>query len=188
MRLLAPVLAIAAVAVLGVVALQYEKRANEHRLAGVASEIAGRDVDVHCPGPMQKLVDISPNAGSVYFDAQGRPAEYTDLNDETCTTLSDFAEGKTGPQDSLRVARALHVLAHESFHLAGVRGEAEADCFGVQRVAFAAGRLGADPGEAERLAAIARRDRAISAPPDYRSAACFDGGPLDLDPASNAWP
>lgn len=188
MRLLAPVLAIAAVAVLGMIALQYEKRANEHRLAVVASEIAARDVEVHCPGLMEKLVDISPNAGSVYFDAQGRPADYTDLNDDTCSTLSDFAEGKTGPEDSLRVARALHVLAHESFHLAGVRGEADADCFGMQRVAFAAGRLGADPREAERLAAIARSDRAVSAPPDYRSPACYDGGALDLDPVSHTWP
>jgi hypothetical protein len=187
-RLLAPVLAIAAVAVLGMLALHHERRANEHRLAAVASEIAGREVDVHCPGMMEKLVDISPNAGSVYFDAQGQPADFTDLNDETCSTLSDFAEGKTGSEDALRVARALHVLAHESFHLAGVRGEAEADCFAMQRVAFVAGRLGADPEEAERLAAIARSDRAVSAPPDYRSPACFDGGALDLDPASHTWP
>jgi hypothetical protein len=161
---------------------------TEHRLAEVASDIAGRPVEVRCPGLLQKLVDISPNSGSVFFDAQGRPANYTDLNDQTCSTLDRFAEGKTSDEDSLKVARALHVLAHESFHLAGVRNEAEADCFGLQRVAFTATRLGADPDEAQRLATIAKADRAMSAPPEYRSGACFDGGPLDLDPTSQAWP
>ena len=188
MRLLAPVLLFAAVPVLGIMAVQHEHRTNEHRLAAVASDVAGRSVDVHCPGLLQKLVDVSPNSGSVYFDAQGRPADYTDLNDATCSTLDRFAEGKTGGGDSLKVARALHVLAHESFHLAGVRNEAEADCFGLQRVAFTAAELGADPDEAQRLAAIAKTERAVSAPPEYRSSDCFDGGPLDLDPASQVWP
>jgi hypothetical protein len=187
-RLLAPVLAIATIPLLGILALQHEQRANEARLAAVASQIARREVDVHCPGLLEKLVDISPNSGSVYFDAQGRPADFTELNDKTCSVLSDFAEKGTGSADSLQVARALHVLAHESFHLAGVRGEAEADCFALQRVAFVASELGASSPEAHRLAAIARADRAVTAPPDYRSPACFDGGALDLDPASPTWP
>jgi hypothetical protein len=187
-RLLAPVLLVAAVPVLGILAMQNEKRTTEHRLADVASDIAGRSVEVHCPGLMQKLVDVSPHSGSVYFDEQGRPADYTELNDETCSTLDRLAEGTTDAGDSLKVARALHVLAHESFHLVGVRNEAEADCFGLQRVAFTATRLGADPDEAQRLAAIAKTDRALSAPPEYRSGDCFDGGPLDLDPATHVWP
>jgi hypothetical protein len=187
-RLLASVLLVAVVPVIGIVAMQHEKRTNEGRLAAVASQIAGRDVDVHCPGVMQKLVDVSSNAGSVYFDAQGRPGDFTELNDETCATLTRFADGDTSADDSLRVARAVHVLSHESFHLAGVRGEAEADCYGVQRVAFVAGELGADPAEAQRLAALARADRDVTAPSEYRSPDCFDGGRLDLDPASATWP
>ncbi len=188
MRLVAPVLLVAAVPLLGVLAMQHEERLNEDRLAAVAEQIAGRSVQVHCPGFLQKLVDISPNSGSVYFDAEGRPGDFTELNDETCSALEGLAEAEVGPADSLRRARALHVLAHESFHLAGVRNEAEADCFGLQRVSFTARELGADSAEANRLAAIARADRAFSAPAEYRSAACFDGGPLDLDPASSVWP
>jgi hypothetical protein len=187
-RLVSPVLLVALVPVLGIFALQHEKRVKEERLAAVASQIAGRDVAVHCPGLAQKLLDVSSNAGSVYFDAQGRPADFTDLNDETCSTLSNFAEGDTSADDTLRVARALHVLSHESFHLAGVQGEAEADCFGVQRVAFVASELGAERAEAARLAAIARADRALTAPSEYRSPDCYDGGRLDLDPASPVWP
>lgn len=188
MRTLAPVLAVAVVPVVGLMALHHEQRANEQRLGEVASAIAGRPVEVHCPGVVQRLVEVSPNSGSVFFDGDGRPSDYTELNGETCSTLDDFAEGQTGSGDALRVARALHVLAHESFHLAGVRNEAEADCFGLQRTAFVAERLGAGLEEAHRLAALALAERARSAPVEYRSPACYDGGPLDLEPGSPVWP
>ena len=186
MRPLTPILAALAVPLLVVVALQQEQRQNESRLGKVASEIAGRKVSVDCPGLLGGLV--SPNAGTVYFDEEGRPASFTDLDEETCSTLDRFAEGNTGPADEREVARALHVLAHESSHLAGVRDEAAADCFGLQRTAVAAEDLGADPAEAERLARIALAERALTAPTDYRSAECRDGGALDLDPGSSVWP
>jgi hypothetical protein len=184
--MLAPFVAVAAVPVLGFMAIHHERRANEQRLAHVASAIAGRSVEVHCPGLVQRLVEISPNSGSVYFDADGRPGNFTELSAETCSTLDDFAEGHTGSADALEVARALHVLAHESFHLAGIRNEAEADCFGLQRTAFVARELGAEPTDAQRLADIALADRARAAPPEYRTPACYDGGPLDLD--VDTWP
>jgi hypothetical protein len=133
-------------------------------------------------------VDVSPNSGSVYFDSVGRPGSFTELNAETCAALDDFAEDAAGSGDTLKMARALHVLAHESFHLAGVRNEAEADCFGLQRTAFVALELGADPADAQRFAQVALADRARTAPPAYRSPACYDGGPLDLDPGSSVWP
>lgn len=92
MRLLAPVFAVAAIPLLGILALQHQQRGNERRLAAVASQIAGRPVEVHCPGVLKELVDISPNSGSVYFDARGRPGDFTELDDETCSALDDFAE------------------------------------------------------------------------------------------------
>jgi hypothetical protein len=187
-RLLAPVLLVAAIPVLGLVAIHEERHANEDRLGEVASQIAGRQVEVHCPGTVKKLVDISPHAGSVYFDGNGTPADYTELNDATCSMLDDFAEGDTGADDALRVARALHVLAHESIHLSGVRDEAQADCFGFQKAAFIAEELGASPEEAQRYAELAVIERSHTAPPEYRSPDCHDGGLLDLDPGSNVWP
>jgi hypothetical protein len=187
-RPLAPVLAGLTVPLLLVVAFQQEQRQNEHRLGKVASEIAGRPVSVHCPGLLERLVDVSSNAGTVFFDDKGQPANFTDLDEETCSTLDRFAEGKTRRKDEAEVARALHVLAHESSHLAGVRDEAAADCFGLQRTALVAQELGADPAAGERFARIALAERAVSAPPDYRSSECHDGGALDLDPGSSAWP
>jgi hypothetical protein len=186
-RLLAPIVAVMAVPVFGIMALHQRQHALEHRLAGPASAIAGRPVEVHCPGFLQRLVDVSPNAGSVYFSGDGRPANYTELSDKTCSILAGF-KGHTDTDHALEVAAALHVLAHESFHLAGIRNEAEADCYGLQRTAFVAEQLGADPAEARRLAKLALVQRARTAPPEYRSPQCFDGGALDLDPGSSVWP
>jgi hypothetical protein len=183
-----PLLIVLAIPLLLVVSVQQEQRRNEHRLADIASDIAGREVDVHCPGLLSRLAEVSAHAGTVFFDERGRPANFTDLDEETCSELERFAEGKTGQSEQPKVARALHVLAHESSHLAGVRDEAAADCFGLQRTAFVAESLGADPAEAQRLARLALAERAITAPPDYRSSECHDGGALDLDRASTAWP
>jgi hypothetical protein len=160
---------------------------NERRVSAIASEIAGRSVTVKCPGVFASLVDVSWNSGSVRFDANGRPADEMKLSGETCSFLEDFAEGRTDAGDESKVARALHVLMHESFHLVGIRNEAAADCYAFQRVELAATRLGAEPVEAQALAARAYVDRQETAPPDYRSSECRDGGALDLSPAPR-WP
>jgi hypothetical protein len=187
-RLLAPVFLFAAVPVLALMAMHHEQHVNEDRLAKIASAIAGRPVEVRCPGVVRRLVDVSPNAGSVYFDEHGRPSSFTELDNPTCSALNDFAEGGAASGDAPKVARAMHVLAHESFHLAGVRNEAEADCFGLQRTAFVAEELGAVADDAQRFAELALAERSRIAPPEYRSPACYDRGPLDLDPASDVWP
>jgi hypothetical protein len=184
----APILLVLTIPLLLIVAVQQDQRRNEHRLAAIASEIAGRDVDVHCPGLLSRLADVSPHAGTVFFDEQGRPADFTDLDGETCSELDRFAEGKADSGERVKVARALHVLAHESSHLAGIRDEAAADCYGLQRTRFVAESLGADPIEAQRLARLALAERAVTAPSDYRSSECHDGGALDLDPGSTVWP
>jgi hypothetical protein len=153
----------------------------ESRLAAVASEIAGREVEVHCPGAIERLVDISPNAGSVHFSADGQPGDSMELNAETCSALEDVGG------DEAKVSRGLHVLMHESWHLTGIRDEAKADCFAFQRVEFAALQLGADPIQAETLAHRAYVDRQETAPLEYRSYECRDNGAYDLSPSPD-WP
>jgi hypothetical protein len=84
--------------------------------------------------------------------------------------------------------RSVHVLAHESMHLAGALDEAQADCYAVQLDALVARALGAEPRFARRLAReywtfyYPSQDRA------YRSSDCHDGGPLDLFPERAGWP
>ena len=153
----------------------------ESRLAAVASQIAGRPVEVHCPGAIERLTDISPNAGSVHFGADGQPGNSMELNTPTCLALENLSG------DQAKVSKALHVLVHESWHLAGIKDEAKADCYALQRVEFAALQLGAEPTRAEARARRAYVDRQETAPADYRTYECRNDGALDLSPSPD-WP
>ena len=83
---------------------------TEHRLANVASEIAGRNVDVHCPG----IINVSstlPARRLCLLRRRSRPREYTDLNDPTCSTLDHFADGRTESGHPPRRPRATRARA-----------------------------------------------------------------------------
>jgi hypothetical protein len=193
----------AAVLAIAVAALAVQQRAaaqNEARLGRVASEIAKRDVRVRCQGLIGELLDIGVNAGSVQFDANGRPADETHLTRSVCRGLRRFLDDPRSPRlDCVRAARdcpretfelvqAVHTLAHEAVHLAGVRDEAETECYGLQTVDLVAVRLGADLPTARALADYALARLYPSPPSHYRTDACRDGGPLDLVPASATFP
>ena len=104
-------------------AWQYTRREeNENRLALVASEVALRDVDVSCPGFWMRLVEITPNAGWVDFDEQGRPSDETSLSASTCSSLEHVWRGKQRsfalparrrlqPRDARRGQRRRHARA-----------------------------------------------------------------------------
>jgi hypothetical protein len=83
---------------------------------------------------------------------------------------------------------AVHVLAHESMHLYGIRGEAVAECFGVQLDAYVASEFGAAPGFARAIAREYWRSYYSRLTDAYRSPDCRDGGPLDLFPDRPGWP
>lgn len=164
---------------------EHRLRANEKRLARVASEVARRPVGISCPGLFTRLVEITPNSGWVDFDADGRPAAKAWLNAETCSRLERFH----GSEIDVPTAKALLVLAHESFHVAGVKSEAQTQCYAVQAVEFVARRLGATPEEARATARWAAVASPSFTPPDYWYApACRDGGIWDLRPGSTVWP
>jgi hypothetical protein len=83
---------------------------------------------------------------------------------------------------------AVHVLSHESVHLAGVVDEATADCLGMQLDAYVAQRLGASRDFARSLARQYWAYYYPSQEPAYRSAGCRDGRALDLFPELDGWP
>jgi hypothetical protein len=165
---------------------QHEARAEESRLGAIASDIAGRHVSVHCQGRVGAALDVSAEEGSVRFDASGRPADFTDLKRRVCRALDSFAADPTsaGPRE----LSALNTLAHESWHLAGIAGEAEAECRALQTIATVARRLGADPVVAQTLAVRFARDDYRRLPPAYQTGQCRNGGPLDLRPNDPVWP
>jgi hypothetical protein len=83
---------------------------------------------------------------------------------------------------------SVHVLTHEAMHLAGVMGEAEADCLAAQLDALVAEALGADRRFGRLLAREYWTYYYPSQSAAYRSRECHDGGALDLFPARRGWP
>ncbi|MGH2996091.1 MAG: hypothetical protein ACRDN6_04410 [Gaiellaceae bacterium] len=186
---------------LGLLAWQHRRaEAAEGRLAAIASEVAGRDVGVSCQGRMGAVLDVSAEAGAVEFDADGRPADSTELKRGICTALERFPHERLRPefrclerdercpQHVVASAWAVQTLAHESWHLRGERDEARTECFGLQTTAYVAGRLGAHAFQAQALALYLYKHVYPGMPQHYRSVECRDGGSLDLRPDSAVWP
>ena len=178
----------------------HESRATENRLSAIASEIAERPVRVECQGRVGGAVDVSAEAGSVWFDAEGRPGDVAELNRDVCGDLTAFARGHGSGHfacldgvapcefDVLRTLHALQTLAHEAWHLAGNRSEPVAECYALQTVALVAGRLGASRARARAAAGVVARDLYTRMPAAYQSPDCRDGGSLDLHRRSPVWP
>jgi hypothetical protein len=182
----------------------------EHRLSGVASELAGRPVKVRCQGFFSALLDISWRAGEVDFK-DGHPGSRAFLTRGTCGQLNAFGSASAHRKlDCLlsvdwrtwtmeadfyspcaRRARpavqALTILAHESMHLRGWIAESQAQCYGIQEAAWTAVRLGATPEEGRAVAAFALAQQP-GMPTEYQSTDCRAGGSLDLYPATPAFP
>lgn len=194
---------LAALALVVLVLIVWEARRElslDHRLSGVAGEIAGRPVSVDCPGFLRGLVDIS-SGGSVMFDATGKPSNTTHLEPSVCRDLSAYGATRKRadfacvfgtapcPDKAERAVYAALVLSHESQHLRGIRDESAAQCYAIQMLAQVAARLGSPPAEASAVAAhyLAVEQPRMSA--DYSlSSDCVDGGSLDLNPQSTGWP
>ncbi|HJS70779.1 MAG TPA: hypothetical protein VJ744_08210 [Gaiellaceae bacterium] len=192
--------AIAAVAALGFyVGPYHDKEQDEERLAKIASVIAGRDVDIACPGTLATLTEVSAHDGSVVFTSDGRPTDEAKLSSRTCSRLRALLSGEiagvdcvtsgpTCPKAVEDAAVAVNVLSHEAWHLAGERNESVAQCYALQSNEDTAIRLGATPAEALAIADFVVRRVQPVLPPEYKTTECRDGGPLDLDPARTGWP
>ena len=127
-----------------------------------------------------------------------RPEGHSDFAPRTCRLLAAFTAAPA--ERGTRICRhassgrsilgecdgwgaslvALHVLGHESVHLAGVVDEAAADCLAMQLDALVAMQLGASPAFARTLARDYWAQYYPAQEPEYRSPQCRDGGSLDL--------
>ena len=179
---------------------KHSKAAEESRLAAIAGEIARRPVSIHCQGAVGEALDVTAEAGSVEFDASGRPADLADIKRNVCHRLQSFSKARKSPKfgcldtpsrcdaSVVNDAIALDVLAHESWHLEGNQNEAVTECYAEQTVGFVATKLGSDDVQARGLARLVHLLVYPQMPDEYRSGECRDGGALDLRPASPAWP
>jgi hypothetical protein len=188
----------------------HRRATTEHRLAAVASQLAGRPVGVRCQGFWASMLDIGQRTGEVDYPPD-RPPDHMFLVRSVCGKLRHFVgAGSHGNLDCLeaidwrrwtvaagfdgeceRKARgdveAITTLAHESMHLRGIRDEAQAQCYAVQADAWTAVQLGGaeSQGVAAGQFALALQP---ALPGEYRSDECRAGGSLDLAPQTAAFP
>jgi hypothetical protein len=165
------------------------------RLSTIAGELAGRDVHVRCEGVTGEIVGVDGQSGRTMF-VNGRPADETILMEGICERLHRYSQlTKTGvdcllPCDgsAIETAWSLNALAHESYHLAGIRNEARTECYALQAVDFVVRRLGATAQQARQLATFAFAELPPEMPAEYTSPECRNGGRFDLRPDSALWP
>jgi hypothetical protein len=178
-----------------------DRTGNEGRLSAIATQIAGRDVRVRCPGPLGRVLGWDIVEGSVRFDADGVPADETKIRTTSCAELDALAEGRRdhelkcigrtsiacGPH-ARELVMAVDVLAHEAFHLGGIMNEAETECRSLQAMAWTAEQLGATPEQGRAMAVAQYTGGYLEMPERYRAAECVDGGALDERPGDPRFP
>jgi hypothetical protein len=159
----------------------------EHRLTSVATQLTGTDVTVHCQTAGEATIDLGTELGYVKFGSDGVPEHRTVIKWKPCREL----RGGLGP-DPAAVSRdrliAVHVLTHESMHMAGTTDEAVTECRAMQRDARTARLLGADPATARALAERYWREVYPAMPDAYRTGDCVPGGALDEHLPDPPWP
>jgi hypothetical protein len=167
---------------------------GDPRLSTIASELARRHVTIRCEGVSGALTSAKGESGRTEF-INGKPVSVSYLQEGVCQTLHAYAAELTAGQtcllpceNPLEVAWSVNTLAHESFHLAGVRNEAETQCYALQAIDFVARRLGASPEQARAIAVFSFDQLPGRMPPEYTSPQCHDGGRYDLRPGNPVWP
>lgn len=154
------------------------------RFSAETSRIVGRPVEIRCDesGRIVGAVQHSDGVAEVGGDvAYLTPARCHDL----------YRQAFEGGGPFSQTARAVAVLAHESWHLKGERDEGRTECFALQSGVDLARRLGASDDTARRMMRQQLAENALRAngnaeylvPPE-----CRDGGELDLHPGSSRFP
>jgi hypothetical protein len=154
------------------------------RFSNEASRIADKPVTIRCDesgdyvGAVQHADGVAAVGGDLAY-----------LTPERCLDLYRLAfEGET---KASRTARALAVLAHEAWHLRGVRDEGATECYALQAGVELGQRLGLSEGTARRLMRQQLVENALRSGGslEYRvPPGCRDGGRLDLNPENSRFP
>jgi hypothetical protein len=157
-------------------------RATE-RFSAEAARIAGHAVTIRCD-ESGEIVGVIQHTDGV-AQVGGRLAY---LAPDRCYDLYRLAF-----EDDVRfsqTARAVAVLAHEAWHLAGVRDEGTTECYALQSGVELGQRLGLDEDTARRMMRQQLVENAgRGAASEYVVGPdCRDGGDLDRNPGSSAFP
>ena len=162
-----------------------EREQTEARLSAEASRIAGHPAVIHCDA-RGEAVGVVQHADGI-AEVGGRNAYLTPT---ICFRLHELAfDGDEGPFS--QTARAIAVLAHEGWHLRGVRDEGVANCYAFQSGVALGERLGLSRATAAQMMRQQLAENAIqarSAPAYLVPPECRNGGRFDLAPPTSRFP
>jgi hypothetical protein len=148
---------------------------GDRQLSAIASELAGRRVTIRCEGVSGALIGPRGESGRTGFVGD-KPVSVSYLQEGICQTLHMYAGSRKDCllpcERPLEVAWSLNTLAHESYHLAGIRDEARTECAALRAVGFVAHSLGASVRQARALSAYSLAQLPRRMPPEYTSTGC----------------
>jgi hypothetical protein len=162
-----------------------EQARTEARLSAEAGRIAGHEARVHCDAEGKAVGVVQHSDGLA--EVGGANAFLTPA---ICYRLHRLAfEGDEGSFS--QTARAIAVLAHEAWHLRGVRDEGVVNCYAFQSGVALGRRLGLSQGTAAQMMSQQLAENALtarSAPAYLVPPGCHDGGSLDLAAGNSRFP
>jgi hypothetical protein len=154
------------------------------RFSAEASRIAGHPVTIRCDvsgsfvGAVQHSDGVAEIGGRIAY-----------LTPERCFDLYRLAfEDETSFSQA---AHSIAVLAHEAWHLRGVRNEGTTECYALQSGVELGQRLGLSERTARQMMRQQLAENALrgGTTAEYRiPPECRDGGSLDLHPDSSSFP
>lgn len=160
------------------------RAAATERISAEASNLAGKPVRIRCDESGRRVGAIQHSDGVAIV---GGDLAY--LTPERCFDLYRLAfEGEI---TSSRTARALAVLAHETWHLRGIRDEGTTECYALQSGVDLGRRLGLSAGTARQMMRqqLTENLQHRGSSSEYLVPGdCRDGGLLDLDTRSSRFP
>jgi hypothetical protein len=161
------------------------QRAAQDRMSLEASRVAGKPVRIGCD-TSGRYVGAVRHADGVAVPG----GTFAYLTPELCYALERLAlHGDVG--SFTEAARAIAVLAHEAWHLRGVRNEGRTECFALQSGVRVGRRLGLEESTARRMMRsqlVANQLHGAATAEYIVPAGCVNRGPLDLSPAVDEFP
>jgi hypothetical protein len=159
------------------------RAAATERFSAEASQVVGHAVTIRCDesGEIVGVVQHTDGVAEV-----GGDLAY--LTPRRCYDLYRLAF--EGDISFSQTARAIAVLAHEAWHLAGVRDEGTTECYALQSGVELGRRLGLDDDTARQMMRQQLVENAgRGAASEYVvGPECHDGGELDLDRRDSDFP
>ncbi len=182
-----------AVIALPVVLLGWSERqwvVAERAFSAASRVVAPASPGVHCQRLGETFTYAGAELGHVEWDDDGVVTGPAMVSYETCGRLTAYWRGSAAEQAAAPLDQviAVHVLSHESVHLAGEQVESVTECTAMQHDAEVAMRLGASEADARRLAERYATQVYPRMPSDYTSIQCRQDAVMDLTPGDGVWP